>query len=430
MPARLSSIARSLALLLIVCLSLTSASAFARVTQPDKAAATFSVLAFYSGTWDAAHIDFEKEANQRFPGFGAQNGFTYTATTNWDQLNNLTASQYQVVMFLDDSPHTAAQRTGFQRYMENGGGYFGFHVSAYNDASSASWPWFNQTLLGTGRFATNTWLPTAVTLKAENRSHPSLVNTGATFRSSVSEWYSWQNDLRTNPNIQVLASIDPSSFPVGTSQVWTSGYYPIIWTNKNFKMIYANFGHNAMNYDTNTRTSSTFESAAQNQFMMDALKWLGGGGGTVPPVDQPVPTSWYTVANKGNSKCVDARAAATANGTVVQQYTCNVSQAQQFQFQPTSDGFTRINNRNDATKVIDVTGVSSADNAGLQLWTYSSGTNQQWQAVSEGSGYFHFISRLSSKCLTVPGGSTADSIQLVQQTCTNAATQSFKLTAA
>ena len=71
----------------------------------------------------------------------------------------------------------------------------------------------------------------------------------------MSEWYSWQNDLRQNPDIQILASIDPSSFPVGTdpNQTWYSGYYPIMWTNKNYKMIYANFGHNAMNYETNTR---------------------------------------------------------------------------------------------------------------------------------------------------------------------------------
>ncbi|GAA1596399.1 RICIN domain-containing protein [Kribbella sancticallisti] len=427
---RKSPIARLLALLVLACLCLTSGSAFAREARQDKADATFNVLAFYSASWDAAHIDFAKEANQRFPQFAAQNGFTYTATNNWDQLNNLSASQYQVVMFLDDSPHTSAQRAGFQRYMDNGGAFYGFHVAAYNDAGS-NWPWFNQTFLGTGRFARNTWGPTAVTLKAENRSHPSLVNTAATFRSSVSEWYSWQNDLRANPNIQILASIDPSSFPVGTdpAQTWYSGYYPIVWTNKNYKMIYANFGHNAMNYETNTRLSSTFDSAAQNQFLMDSLKWLGGGGGTVPPVDQPVPTTWYSVANKGTNKCVDARAAGTANGTVIQQYSCNSSQAQQFQFQPTSDGFTRVNNRNDATKVIDVTGVSSADNAGLQLWTYSNGTNQQWRAVSEGSGYFHFVSRLSNKCLTVPGGSTADSVQLVQLTCDNSATQSFRLAA-
>ena len=397
-------------------------------TAVAKVEATFNVLAFYSGTYDAAHIDFEKEANQRFPQFGAQNGFSYTSTNNWDQLNNLSASQYQVVMFLDDSPHSDAQRNGFKNYMDHGGAFFGFHVSAYNDASGG-WPWFNNTLLGTGRFESNTWGPSAVTLRTENRSHPSLVNTGATFRSSVSEWYSWQNDLRNNPDIQVLASIDPSSFPVGNQQgnIWTSGYYPIIWTNKNYKMIYANFGHNAMNYETNTRLSSTFDSPAQNQFMMDALKWLGGAG-TTPPADQPSPTSWYSIANKANGKCVDARAAGTTNGTVIQQYSCNGTQAQQFQFQPTSSGFTRVNNRNDATKVIDVTGVSAADNAGLQLWTYGGGNNQQWQAVSEGGGYFHFVSRLSNKCLTVPNGSAADSTQLVQLTCNSSTAQSFKLT--
>src|SRR5689334_24236627 len=97
------------------------------LTSPAVAAVqTFKVLAFYSGTYDAAHIDFEKEANQRFPQFGAQNGFSYTSTNNWDQLNNLSASQYQVVMFLDDSPHSDAQRNGFKNYMDHGGAFFGF----------------------------------------------------------------------------------------------------------------------------------------------------------------------------------------------------------------------------------------------------------------------------------------------------------------
>jgi hypothetical protein len=416
--------------LITVCLCLATGTASARSLYVAKVdAPAFNVLAFYSGTWDAAHIDFTKEANERFPQFAAQNNFTYTATTNWDQLNNLSASQYQVIMFLDDYPHASAQQAGFQHYMETGGGFFGFHVSAYND-QPANWPWYFGTLLGTGTFKSNTWGPTAVTLKVDNRTHASTVNLPATFRSSVSEWYSWNNDLRNNPNISILASIDQSSFPVGTdpNQTWYSGYYPIMWTNKNYKMIYANFGHNAMNYQTNTRLSSTFESATQNQFMVDSLKWLGGAGGTTPPVDQPSPTAWYALANKANNKCVDARAAGTANGTVVQQYTCNSSQAQHFQFQPTTGGFTRVNSRNDATKVVDVTGVSSADNAGLQLWTYGGGNNQQWQAVSEGGGYFRFVSRLSSKCLTVPGGSTADSIQLIQLTCNASPSQSFRLT--
>lgn len=74
-----------------------------------------------------------------------------------------------------------------------------------------------------------------------------------------------------------------------------------------------------------------------------------------------------------------------------------------------------------------MTGVSTGDNAPVQLWTYGGGLNQQWQWVSEGGGYYHFVNRNSARCLTVPGGSTADSVQLVQASCTGAASQSFRV---
>ncbi|GAA0949077.1 hypothetical protein GCM10009574_050340 [Streptomyces asiaticus] len=43
-------------------------------------------------------------------------------------------------------------------------------------------------------------------------------------------------------------------------------------------MLYANFGHNAMDYEHNTPLSSTFASQTQNRFLLDGLKWLGGAG--------------------------------------------------------------------------------------------------------------------------------------------------------
>ncbi len=255
----------------------------------STAATPFKVLGLYSGTYDAAHIDFEKEANVWFPQQAAANGFTYTSSTNWDLLANGGVNAYQVVLFLDDLPQTSAQRSGFETYMRNGGGFMGFHVSAFT-TDAASWSWYHNTFLGSGNFVSNTWGPTAVTLKVEDHSIPPTANLPATFTSSVSEWYSWSNDLRQNPDIKILASIDPSSFPVGTdpNQSWYSGYYPIIWTNTKYKMLYANFGHNAMNYTTNTRLSSTFASPTQNQFLLNGLKWLGGGGTSTPPTDTPI----------------------------------------------------------------------------------------------------------------------------------------------
>ncbi|WP_084556960.1 ThuA domain-containing protein [Hamadaea tsunoensis] len=430
-----------LAALLALCLALSAVFVVQQV-RAALAAPAFKVLAFYNGTYDAAHIDFDKEAKVWFPQTGAQYGFSWEATTDWSRLNATELANYKVIMFLDDLP-PAGQRAAFQTYMQNGGGFLGFHVSAFTTDAN-SWSWYHNTFLGSGNFVSNSWGPTAETLKIEDRTHPSTIHLPATISSAVSEWYSWSNDLRTNPNIDILASMDQSTFPIGTdpNQTWYSGYYPVMWTNRNYKMLYANFGHNAMDYSTNTRLSSTFASAQQNQWLIDGLLWLGGASGTpspspsasVPaspsasPSSGPIsPTSWYSVVNKNSSKCVDARSAASANGTAIQQYTCNATNAQSFQFQSTSGGYYRINIRLNTAQSLDVTNVSTADNAAIQLWAYGGGNNQQWLPVSEGGGYYHFVNRNSGKCLDVPGASTADSVQLVQYACNGTGAQSYRL---
>jgi hypothetical protein len=426
--------------LALAALALLTALGVGLVIRPALAATPFKVLAFYNGTWDAAHIDFDKEAKDWFPAQGAANGFTWEATTDWSRLNAGSLAQYKVIMFLDDAP-PAAQRSAFQTYMQNGGAFMGFHVSAFT-TDSGSWSWYYNTFLGSGNFQTNTWGPTRITYKVEDRAHPSMAGLPATFTSAVSEWYSWSNDLRQNPNIDILASVDPSSFPVGTdpNQSWYSGYFPILWTNRNYKMLYANFGHNGMNYSTNTRTSSTFESANQNRWILQGILWLAGQSTTTPTTPPtsasptpsqssgPIsPTAWYSVINKNSAKCVDARAAGTANGTAIQQYTCNNSIAQNYRFQPTSGGYVQIDNRGNPAQALDVSGRSTADSAPIQLWAYGGGTNQQWQPVAEGGGYYHLVSRATGKCLDTPGASTADSVQLVQYTCNGTGAQSFRL---
>jgi hypothetical protein len=140
-----------------------------------------------------------------------------------------------------------------------------------------------------------------------------------------------------------------------------------------------------------------------------------------------IPTGYTTVVNKGSGKCVDARSAASADGTAVQQYACNGSTAQNWQLVATSGGYYRVNSDLDATKAWDVTDVSTADSAPVQLWTYSSGNNQQWLPVAEADGAYHFVNRNSGKCLDVPSASTADSVQLAQYTCNGTAAQSFTL---
>jgi len=215
----------------------------------------FKVIAFYTAKSDLAHISFVHEANNKMPGLAKQNHFTYDSTNNWSNLNKEFLSEYQVVLFLDTRPEAPEQRAAFKQYMENGGGWMGFHFSAFALTPSAynqDWDWYHNEFLGCGQYVSNTWRPTSAVLRVEDATHPSMKNLPVTFHSAPNEWYRWEKDLRKNPNIKILLSIDSTSFPLGTGpkpyEIWHSGYYPVVWANKNYKMIYVNMGHNDMDY--------------------------------------------------------------------------------------------------------------------------------------------------------------------------------------
>jgi hypothetical protein len=243
----------------------------------------FRVLAFYTGVNDQAHISYVEEANRWFPEMAKKNNFEYEATTDWSKLNTAYLANYQVVLFLDTRPEDPAQREAFQKYMDAGGAWMGFHFAAFamNDTSfPQDWNWYQNTFLGCGEYVNNTWRPTSAVLRVEQK-HPATRNIPVTFASAPNEWYRWKNDLKANADIEVLVAIDPASFPLGTGpklhEIWHEGYYPVVWTNKKYKMLYINMGHNDIDYEggTNKTLSYTFANAAQSQMILDALLWLG-----------------------------------------------------------------------------------------------------------------------------------------------------------
>jgi len=250
-----------------------------------SAVPAFQVIAFYTGKNDRAHVSFAREANQWFGQKAAEAGFGYLATTNWAELNKATLARYQVVLFLDTRPEDSGQRAAFRDYMEHGGAWMGFHFAAFALTPSAvpqNWDWYHNEFLGSGSYAGNTWRPTSAMLRVEHPEHPAARHLPATFASAPNEWYRWSNDLRTNSDVQILLSIDPASFPLGTGpkqhEIWREGYYPVVWTNRRYRMLYVNMGHNDIDYEhgTNKELSFTFENETQNRLILDGLLWLGG----------------------------------------------------------------------------------------------------------------------------------------------------------
>jgi hypothetical protein len=264
--------------LILSCLLLCS-NIYAR-----KGDSKFKVIAFFTGRIEPAHVSFVHQANHWFAETSKKYRFTYDSTDNWDNLNLDFLAKYDIVIFLDTRPEKPEQRHAFEQYMKRGGAWIGFHFAAFALTPSdfpQNWDWYHNLFLGSGEYEGNTWKPTSAVLRVEDRKNRFTKHIPVTFKASPNEWYKWQNDLRKNPDIEVLVSIDPRSFPLGTgpkpNEIWHSGDYPVVWTNKNYRMLYFNMGHNDIDYDgkTNKELSDTFSSQVQNKLVINGVKLLG-----------------------------------------------------------------------------------------------------------------------------------------------------------
>lgn len=106
-----------------------------------------------------------------------------------------------------------------------------------------------------------------------------------------------------------------------------------------------------------------------------------------------------------SNKCLDVRKSQTANGTPVQIYKCNGTQAQNWTY---VDGTLRA-----FGKCLDVTDGSTANGAKLQLWDcYTNNSNQQW--TLDGTS---IVWANHNKCLDLTDGNQTDSTQMQVWDC-------------
>lgn len=220
------------------------------------------VLAFYSADVERDHVMFAEQALKFFAANAEAVGFEFASTSNWSDLNETRLKGVRLVMWLNDSPHTPAERTAFESYMEHGGGWIGFHAAAYNDESTG-WPWFVKFLGGTV-FYGNNWPPLPAMLDVDQRSHAITRRMPAQFRSPANEWYIWKPSPRENSDVKVLVTLAKSNYPIGLKDTIEGGDVPVVWTNTKYRMIYMNMGHG----------DKIFSSAEQNGLFEDAVAWL------------------------------------------------------------------------------------------------------------------------------------------------------------
>ncbi|MFI1929182.1 non-reducing end alpha-L-arabinofuranosidase family hydrolase [Streptomyces sp. NPDC020330] len=125
------------------------------------------------------------------------------------------------------------------------------------------------------------------------------------------------------------------------------------------------------------------------------------------------PDASYVLVNRNSGKALDVYNRATADGARITQWTRNDQSQQQWQFVDSGGGYYRIKSRHSG-KVLDVHNWSTANGGSIVQWADLNAANQQWRLADSSDGYVRFVSRHSGKALEIQGASTADNANTVQ----------------
>lgn len=127
----------------------------------------------------------------------------------------------------------------------------------------------------------------------------------------------------------------------------------------------------------------------------------------------------YYVVNS-NGLYMDVSGGTVANGTNIQGWTGNKSDAQKWVFvavdgkQSIPDGDYQIRSAKEFKYGIDVSGVSTESGATVHTWTMGDGNNQKWSVKYLGEGYYSIIAKHSGMALNARGGNIKGNPDVIQ----------------
>jgi hypothetical protein len=149
--------------------------------------------------------------------------------------------------------------------------------------------------------------------------------------------------------------------------------------------------------------------------LVSALAAAGSLAVSVSPARAAVvdTSAWYVLVNRNSGKALDVYNRATNDGARITQWSRNDGTNQQWQFVDSGGGFYRVRSRHSG-KVLDVANVSTANGAAIQQWSDGNGTNQQFRLADSEGGHVRLIARHSSKAVEVQGAATNDGANIVQ----------------
>jgi type 1 glutamine amidotransferase len=220
----------------LALIPLTQESAEARCARYDEAPPTLpakldhpAILVFSksNGFRDNPSVNAAEAALRKM---GEREHWSMVFTENAAVFNTANLKRFDAVVWNNVSGDvlTLEQRRDFKAYIENGGGFAGFHGSGgdfYYD-----WDWYADTLIG-ARFLSHPMSPQfqAARVKVDDTRSP-LVSGLEPEWTMTDEWYSFKTDPRAK-GAHILLTLDESTYhPMSGKMDLRMGDHPIAWT--------------------------------------------------------------------------------------------------------------------------------------------------------------------------------------------------------
>ena len=167
----------------------------------------------FSKTNGYRHEDSITAAGKLLVDMAAEQGWGIYQTENGAAFDPAILARFDAVVFnnVSGDVFTAPQRAAMQQFVENGGGFVGFHASG-GDFSYA-WEWYRSTLIG-AQFIGHPLEPQFQRgkINVETKDHSATAALPDSW-SHTDEWYSFDHSVRDNPGFTVLATLDEASYP-------------------------------------------------------------------------------------------------------------------------------------------------------------------------------------------------------------------------
>ncbi|PKV63150.1 ThuA domain-containing protein [Pontibacter ramchanderi] len=203
-------------------------------TQPEEDQLRILVFSKTAGFRHAA-IHAGKEALLKL---GLEHQVKVDTTENATYFVADSLQKYQAVVFLNTTLDVLnpEQQTAFENYIRGGGGFAGIHAAADTEYD---WPWYTK-LVG-AQFESHPEVQRAV-VAVVNQAHPATAGLPARW-DRTDEWYNFKN---LNPEVQVLAKLDESTYRGGKH----GNDHPIAWYHAydGGRAFYTGLGHTEESY--------------------------------------------------------------------------------------------------------------------------------------------------------------------------------------